>query len=343
MDRLTFPACLLIALLARLAVADEPPRTRQGTVDYTPADNEDIVPEAYRLEPHSFRYEQEVSAASTAKLELSRVTFPSPVETPVEINNTVHCEYQRPTGLAAGERVPAVVVLHILGGDFALSRAFCYHLGGRKVATLFVKMPYYGPRRDPKSRARMVSDDPHETARGMKQAVLDIRRARAWLASQPEVEPEQTGIMGISLGGIVGALSAECEPRFSSAALLLAGGDVNAIAWESDKLRKLRQKWQAQGGTRESLKQVLAPVDPVTYGANLRGRRVLMLNASQDEIIPRAATESLWRSIGQPEIVWMDAGHITAARYMFDALNRVGNFFAEPPSAGAVNAVKVVE
>ena len=177
----------------------------------------------------------------------------------------------------------------------------------------------------------------------MKQAVLDIRRARAWLASQPDVDQDAIGIMGISLGGIVGALSAECEPRFSSAALLLAGGDVNAIAWESDILRPLRQKWEAQGGTRESLRQVLAPVDPVTYGANLRGRRVLMLNASQDEIIPRAATESLWKSIGQPEIVWIDAGHITAARFLFDALTRVGNFFAEPADGSTATDVRVVK
>ena len=120
-------------------------------------------------------------------------------------NNTVHCEFFRP--LAPGKH-PGVVVLHILGGDFDLSRLFCRSLASRNVAALFVKMPHYGPRREPGSTARMVSLDPRETVRGMTQAVLDVRRAAAWLGAQESVDPEQLGIMGISLGGITSALAA---------------------------------------------------------------------------------------------------------------------------------------
>ena len=72
------------------------------------------------------------------------VTFPSPVVTPFEANNTVHCEYFQPK--RAGKH-PAVIVLHILGGDFPLSRLFCNRMAQQGVAALFVKMPYYGPRR----------------------------------------------------------------------------------------------------------------------------------------------------------------------------------------------------
>ena len=43
----------------------------------------------------------------------------------------------------------------------------------------------------------------------MTQAVLDIRRAAAWLAARDEVADDQIGIMGISLGGITGALAVQ--------------------------------------------------------------------------------------------------------------------------------------
>ena len=109
---------------------------------------------------------------------------PSPVASPDPENNTVHAEYFRPE--AAGRR-PAVVVLHILGADFALSRYVAARLADRGVAALFVKLPYYGERRQPNSPARMVSTDPEETARGMTQAVKDIRYAAAWLTAQDEV------------------------------------------------------------------------------------------------------------------------------------------------------------
>jgi dipeptidyl aminopeptidase/acylaminoacyl peptidase len=172
----------------------------------------------------------------------------------------------------------------------------------------------------------MVSIDPRETVSGMTQAVLDIRRAAAWLGAQEEVDPLRLGVAGISLGGITAALAAGAEPRFSRVALLLAGGDVAQIGWESKETDRLRKSWLASGGTRESLAEILRQVDPVTYAGNVRGR-VLMMNASHDEVIPRAATESLWRALGQPEIVWMDAGHYSAARFIFETLARVTDFF----------------
>ena len=70
-------------------------------------------------------------------------------------------------------------------------------------------------------------------------------------------------------------------------------------------------------------------MDPVTYAANLRkdNLRVLMLNVRYDEIIPRQCTESLWEAFGRPEIVWWDAGHLSAGRFIFDAMDRVTRFF----------------
>jgi len=301
-------------------------RKRTGQVVYRPAEKEEMVPAHLRLAEHTFPFEQQPTELTTRDLQVSMLTFPSPVKTPHEANNTVHCEYFRPTNGPA-RRMPGVIVLHILGGDFPLARTFCYQLASKGTAALFLKMPYYGPRRVADHPARMISPDPHATVAGMKQAVLDIRRAAAWLAAQDEIDPEQLGIMGISLGGIVSALAAEAEPRFQKVGLLLAGGDVTKILWESPKTAPIREKWLAQGGTVEGLQDLLRPIDPVTYAANLKGRKVLMLNAAKDEVIPRACTESLWKAAGEPPIEWWPAGHFSAALYIFDALDRVGRFF----------------
>src|SRR5262249_11194087 len=154
---------------------------------------------------HTFEFAAEDLESSTADLRLSLVTFPSPVKTALEQNNTVHCEYFLPR---RQEKVPAVVVLHILGGDFPLSRLFCSALASRGGAALFIRMPYYGRRREAGDPRRMVSKDPRETVEGMTKAILDIRRAAAFLASQPEIDPDQLGVFGISLGGITGGLAA---------------------------------------------------------------------------------------------------------------------------------------
>jgi hypothetical protein len=332
----------LAAPLAGLRAAEP---VREGTVTYTPAANEHLVAERFRLPEATFAFRQQAQETVCTKIAIWEVTFPSPVVTPHPNNNTVHCEYFQPLPAAMGPAAkgpgakgPGVIVLHILGGDFDLSRLFCRTLAHRGVAALFVKLPYYGPRRQPEADVRMVSRDPRQTVEGMTQAVLDIRRARAWLAAQEEVDPQQTGIFGISLGGITSALAAAAEPRFAHVCLMLAGGDMGQVGWTSPELAEVRRFWQESGQTKEAFYETLRPIDPVTYAASLRGRRVLMLNARYDEVIPPACTLSLWRALGEPEIVWLDAGHYSAMRFIFEGLAKVTRFFEAagapaPPAA----------
>lgn len=313
---------LLGTLLTNSSRAVPPPQ--KGEVEFQPGKQEDRLPERFQLTARRFAFEQQYIESVSKRMELSLVTFPSPVITPHENNNTVHCEYFRP--LMEGKR-PAVIVLHILGGDFDLARLFARHLAQNGTAALFLKMPYYGPRRQPEVRARMISEDPRETVTGMTQAVLDIRCATAWLASQDEVDPEQLGIFGISLGGITSALAATAEPRLANVCLMLAGGDVGQVAWTSRELTPLRIRWEKSGGTKESFFALLNQIDPVSYATNLRGRQILMLNATRDEVIPKSCTESLWRAMGEPKIVWLDGGHYSAVLHIFDGLGMVASFF----------------
>ena len=312
-------------LVCGLARAHHPPSVTSGTVEFVPTDSEPTVAERFRQTRHTFTWESRRMTPVSTNFDVYDVTFPSPVKTPVEVNNTVHCEYYQPT--KPGPR-PAVIVLHILGGDFPLSRLFCNSLAQHGVAALFVKMPYYGPRRDPKSPTRMVSTDPKATVAGMTQAVLDIRRATAWLAARPEVDPDQLGIFGISLGGITSSLAAANEPRLQNVCMLLAGGDVGRVAWESLQVRGIKEKWLAGGGTREEFIELMKQVDPVTYAASARGKRIMMLNATNDEVIPRACTDALWKALGEPEIHFYSGGHYSVVRHIFSALNRVPLFFA---------------
>ncbi len=329
-------ACLTLAFLltaiassrvlgaAPQSSTDTAQEPQSGTVRFTPVGDETAIPKQFRLAPHSFDYELVPQHSLSKVMTVAKVTFPSPVVTPHENNNTVHCEYFRSS--APGPK-PGVIVLHILGGDFDLARLFCRALAGKNINALFLKMPYYGERKQPGVDTRMISADPALTVHGMNQAVLDIRRAAAWLAAREDVADDQIGIMGISLGGITSALCVSLEPRFKKAALLLAGGDMGQVAWTSTEMAEVREKWTAQGRTKEELFEVLRPIDPVTYAKPLPGRKILMLNASHDEVVPPACTESLWRAFGEPEIIWWDAGHYTAVRYLGGGMLRVVDFF----------------
>jgi len=331
--------CLFIAssTTAKCATPATALPIETGTVKFTPVGDEAAIPEQYRLEPHAFDYELAPQHTLSKVMKVSKVTFPSPVVTPHENNNTVHCEYFAST--TPGQK-PGVIVLHILGGDFDLARLFCRALAGKNVNALFLKMPYYGERQQPGVDTRMISADPELTVKGMTQAVKDIRRAAAWLAAQEDVADDQVGIMGISLGGITSALCVSLEPRFKKAALLLAGGDMGEVAWTSTEMTEVREKWTAQGKTKDELFALLKPIDPVTYAKPLPGRKILMLNASHDEVVPPACTKSLWRAFGEPEIIWWDAGHYTAARYLGGGMLRVVDFFQPEANAKPAETAK---
>jgi cephalosporin-C deacetylase-like acetyl esterase len=195
-------------------------------------------------------------------------------------------------------------------------------------------MPYYGPRAEPGVDMEMISDDPDATVANMTQAILDIRRSAAWLASQDEVNQDQVGVAGISLGGITGALAFTAEPRFNKAFLMLAGGDIGRVAWDSPIVAEQREKMIAAGITRDKMVELVRPVDPFTYGDNAKGRQVLMLNARLDEIVPPDCSQALWESFGKPEIFWVDAGHYSSMRFIFDAMSAAVDFFQPDYEAG---------
>ena len=324
LTQLCLLVCLCLSASAVQIAAAATKNVERGRVQFAPVGDEAVLPEAFRLESHAFDYEQSPLPTLSTVMSVSAVTFPSPVVTPHPNNNTVHCEYFCPT--APGKK-PGVIVLHILGGDFDLARLFARALAGRGINALFLKMPYYGEREQPGDPTRMISMDPHQTVKGMTQAVLDIRRAAAWLAARDEVAEDQIGIMGVSLGGITAGLACSIEPRFNKAALLLAGGDMGQVAWTSTEMTELREKWTSEGRTKQELFDILRQVDPVTYARPVAGRKILMLNASHDEVVPPECTKSLWRAFGEPEIIWWDAGHYTAVRYLAGGMLRVVEFF----------------
>jgi dienelactone hydrolase len=304
------------------------PAAEAGTFLFQPAADQSALPERYRLEARSFEYRLTPKVDLPAcGVEVSRLTFPSPVSTPHAENNTVHAEYYRPKG--AGP-FPGVVVLDITGGDQSLSRMIATFLAQNKVSALFVQMAYYGPRRPPGSRLRLLSTDIPHTMAAVRQTVLDIRVAAAWLASRPEVDPNRVGILGTSLGSLMAALTAETEPRFNRVVLLLGGGGLVDAYYDHPQARPYRRMYEALGGSKEKVKELIAPVDPITMADRLRGRDVLMICASRDEIVPPSASKALWEGMGRPKIVWYDTTHYGAVLFIPQMLPIVAGHLRAP-------------
>jgi dienelactone hydrolase len=253
-------------------------------------------------------------------IDVYQVQFPSPIVSAHTQNNTVHAEYYWPK---CPGPFPGVVILDITAGDQSLSRTIATVLAQNRIAGLFVQMAYYGPRRPPGSRLQLLSADYQHTIGAVRQTVLDVRRAAAWLDSRPEIDHTRTAILGTSLGGFVAALAAEMEPRFQRVVILLAGGGLVEAYYDHPRASLVRKVYEACGGSKQKLAEIVAPVDPITHAANLRNRSVLMIGAKRDEVVPRRATVALWKAAGEPRILWYDCTHTGAVLYLVPALEEV--------------------
>jgi dienelactone hydrolase len=322
---LTLAACLLTGPFVVPAEAGSAPATEKGTVRFRTVGSQDTIPGRYRLSAHTFPFDLvQTDDLPLSGLEIYHLTFPSPVTTTCKENNTVHAEYYRPKGKGP---FPGVIVLDITAGHQQLSRMIATHLAQNRIAGLFVQMAYYGPRRPPGSRLRLLSPDVRHTLAAVRQTVLDIRRATAWLASRPEIDGGRLGISGTSLGSFVAALAAEMEPHLSRVAVLLGGGGFVDAYYDDPRGKNVRQIWEALGGTKEKAAKLIAPVDPITCAANLKDRRVLLLAARRDDIVPPRMAKALWKASGRQKIVWYDCTHYGAVAYLAPALGELVKHF----------------
>lgn len=319
-------ACTLLLTLMPIANAADLV-VRKDTVEFRSEDAAHAVPERFRLSDHSFTAEVvKKFDLEHSGVEVYDVRFPSPVASEHPVNNTVHAEYYRPKGDGP---FPAVVVLDILDGKQVVSRAEALYLAQHDVAALIVYMAYYGPRRPTDTRVRMLMPDINHSVAAVTQSVLDCRRAAAWLASRPEVDADRLGIVGTSLGSFVGGVAAAAEPRFKNVALLLGGGGLVDAFYDHPKAAPFRTVLQLLVGSKDRLRKLIDPVDPLTYAEQLKKKRLLLIGASRDDVVPPAALDRLWQATGQPKILWFDATHVGAAVYTLPAMRAVAEHVKE--------------
>jgi dienelactone hydrolase len=302
-----------------------PALAEKGTIAFKAVDDQADVAERYRLEPREFPYELKLKRElSVSGITISDLTFPSPVKTKYESNNTVHAEYYLPRGKGP---FPGVIVLDILDGSQVVSRGIASILATQGIAALCVQMPYYGPRRPPGEKIRLLSPDIAQTLEAIRQTVLDNRCAAAWLASRPEIDAKKLGIHGTSLGSFMAALSAAAEPRLNNVSLLLGGGGLVDAYWDYPSAKPYLMMLAFWGIDKETLKKAVAPADPITYAENLKHRHLLMIAAKKDDIVPPAAATYLWEATGKQKIVWLNSTHVTSAFYLFDATEHIVKHF----------------
>src|SRR5688572_8249669 len=200
----------------------------------------------------------------------------------------------------------------ILGGHYT-GRQAARLLGDTPgVVVAAMSYPYDG---NPKPDAlTFLKDIPR-----IRQAFLDtppaIMVALDYLLDRPEVDRQRVEAIGVSLGAPFVTIAGALDQRFTRVwALHGSGGSYTPL--EAQMRREI--PWALLRIPAAALANLIIAgprLDPARWVAQISPRPFMMVNASDDERLPRPAIESLYASAREPkELVWMDGLHVHADR-----------------------------
>ncbi len=249
-----------------------------------------------------------------------RLTFPSQIETPHAANNTVHARY---FPADSGDRGRAVLVLPQWNADAEGHVGLCRFLVRVGISALRLTLPYHDARMPPElERADyIVSANVGRTLQVNRQAVLDARRAVAWLDASGH---DRIGVLGSSLGSCLASLTAAHEPRITAAALNHVSPYFADVVWDGLSTEHVRAGLEGAIEL-DRLRRLWLPISPLPYVDRLHGTRVLLVYARYDLTFPvhlsRRFVAELERRGLRPRVFALPCGHYTTGEAPFKWLD----------------------
>lgn len=251
------------------------------------------------------------------------LTFPSAIITPHAENNTVHTRLFHAKENPDRRHRAAVLVLPQWNSDLAGHVGLCKLLTMHGLAALRLSLPYHDRRMPPELHRAdyIVSANVARTLQVCRQAVLDARRAIAWLHAQGY---DRIGILGSSLGSCLSLLTTAHEPLIRAQALNHISPYFADVVWRGISTAHVREGLDGHIEL-DLLRDLWQPLSPANYLERLRDRKTLLVYARYDLTFPVDLSRELvrqFRAQGIPhELSVLACGHYTTGKTPFKYLD----------------------
>lgn len=249
----------------------------------------------------------------TWRFDLYDVSFPSPLAGRFPANDTVWGTLYLPRRPSP----PGVLLLPVMAAPNQwIEKRFAALLATEGFAVLQLELPFQfrrGPGRLVPSGQVFLARRAETLARNFAQAVLDARRAGAWLRRSGFVDPARVALVGVSLGALVGATTLSVDDRFAAGLLLLGGADFPTLILEGEMTSQFARRLGLEA---EALRKAFAGLDPLAYREANRGKRVALVNVKNDLVIPLPNALKLKEAFPDAAQLLLPLGHYTALLHL---------------------------
>ena len=174
-----------------------------------------------------------------------------------------------------------------------------------------ISYPHY----DKWARQGMKRFDVRQYQQTVRDTVPAVLLALDYLLAQESVDKQQVELVGVSLGAFFVSIPAALDRRVTRTWLVHGAGEPEKVIAHKLKgriqvawLRKLVAWASARLIAVESLR-------PENWLWRISPRKLVFINARDDEALPLTSVEALHRSASQPyEVIWTEGQHITTSR-----------------------------
>ncbi len=146
--------------------------------------------------------------------------------------------------------------------------------------------PHYNQRRAPDSKVKLVSTDIPRTLTGIRQGVSGLSDGDRVAGGRPEVDADQLGMAGTTLGSFWTALTSANEPRIKNVCMVLAAAGWWTRTTTTRRASRCARRSDAIGG-KNLVKKLIAPVGPDNLRGATEGKNLLMVPRRTTTWCPR--------------------------------------------------------
>ena len=249
--------------------------------------------------------------------------FPSALETPYPVNNTVVARIFEPAPSDTPRPRRAVVVLPQWNADTQGHVGLCQLFARFGLTAVRLSLPYHDERRPADlSRAEfIVSSNLGRTSHANRQAVLDAKRVVDWLVTQGY---ERIGIMGTSLGSCLSMLTMAHDSRITTGAFNHVSPFFADVVWRGLSTRHVRAGLDGHI-TLPDLRECWLPISPWPFIPLVRDRKVLLIYARYDQTFPVDLSRQFLGEFDRLGIAYeralLPCGHYTTGKAPFKFLD----------------------
>lgn len=206
----------------------------------------------------------------------------------------------------AGQGLPGAVFLHGAGGDRDEQLSSAVRLARRGAIALTITAP---SREKSPPEGAAAEEAVRWQGDVVAEDVVAVRRALDLLEDDDRVDGDRLGLVGWSMGGRLGALTAAADERLRASVLVSTGAHPVSeyVAASPEELQDV-------------VREVLEPVDPIAGVREAHGS--LFLQAGRlDSVVPRAALQAVIDAAPDgARVTWYQADHALDDRAESDRL-----------------------